>query len=246
MKTPFIPEDRVRLIAIDSRYVDSPIASAIKKLGIKLFPVYPCQDTYQSINCHPDIQFHPLDEKNIIVAPNAHPRNIQGLKDLKFNIIVGKTPVGAAYPQNICYNVGRIGRYAFHDFRYTDPILIMELKKRQIKLIQVKQGYTKCSMAILNHNTFVTQDRGIYRAAISNGLEALLMSPGGIELPGHPYGFIGGATGLIGENELAITGSLKNHPDVTFLENFVNNHNIKLLALTNNPCIDIGSLIYLK
>lgn len=246
MKIPFIPEDRVRLIAIDSRYMDSPIASALKKLGIKLLPVFPCQDTYESITCHPDIQFHPLDEENIVVAPNAHPKNIQGLKDLKFNIIMGKTLVGPAYPQSIGYNVGRIGRYAFHDFRYTDPILMMELEKRQVKLIQVKQGYTKCSMAILNHNTFITQDKGIYRAAINNGLEVLLMSPGGIELSGQLYGFIGGATGLIGANELAITGSLENHSDVTSLKNFINNHNIKLSVLTSGPCIDIGSLIYLK
>ena len=50
-------------------------------------------------------------------------------------------------------------------------------------------------------------------------------------------------TTLISNNELAFLGNIKNHPDYYKILNFVESKNKKLLSLTNDKLLDLGSII---
>ena len=53
----------------------------------------------------------------------------------------------------------------------------------------------------------------IYKKLTRYGIDVLLIRPGYIELPGYPYGFIGGTNGNLSKDIIVFSGSLKEHPD---------------------------------
>ncbi len=242
---PFIPKKPISLALVDSRYKARLEGFFIKNKIIPIF-VEKCTALYPAISCHPDIQCHPLGGNRIVIAPNASQSLKNQLIQHKFEIIVGNTRLESNYPNNIAYNVARIGRFAFHNMKYTDPILKEELEAQGVELIHVNQGYAKCSVAIVDEDSMITSDKGIANAAKEIGFNVLLINPGFIELPGLNYGFIGGATGLLSQDKLGFAGNWKTHKDSRKIENFLRQRNKIPVALDMDPLIDVGSIIPLK
>lgn len=245
LQIPFIPKHPVSLTLIDSRY-KAGLEDDFKKMNI--FPIFvdPCTDLYPSISCHPDIQCHPLGGNRVVIAPNVSESLKNQLIQHDFEIIVGNTRLESNYPNNIAYNVARIGEFAFHNKMYTDPILKAELLAQGVKFIHVNQGYTKCSVSIVDEHSIITSDRGIARAAIEVGLNVMIMKPGFIQLPGLNYGFIGGATGLLSRNSLGLVGNWQSHTDSRDIEIFLEGRGKTPVTLGKFSFLDIGSIIPLK
>ncbi|MGB9780983.1 DUF6873 family GME fold protein [Caldanaerobacter sp.] len=238
---PFIPERDVKCVLIDGRELD--IGKALERLGIKVLYTERCTDLYEAISYHPDIHVHPLDEGEVVVAPNVSQAFLHKLVELDIKVIKGKTFLKRNYPYDIAYNVARLGNVAFHNLKYTDPVLREELEKRGVKFLHVNQGYTKCNIAIVDDRSFITSDTGILDVAVKNGFDVLLISPGGIVLKGFDYGFIGGATGLIGKRKLAFTGDFSYLKDYEKIMDFLNKKGIEIVQLTSAQIKDIGSII---
>ena len=57
------------------------------------------------------------------------------------------------------------------------------------------------------------------------------------------YGFIGGATGLIAPDMLAVNGDLKTHPDYNNIVDFCKNYHVDIISLKNGSIYDIGSIL---
>ncbi|NLN41895.1 MAG: hypothetical protein GX160_07940 [Clostridiales bacterium] len=242
---PFIPKKPISLALVDSRYKARLKSFFIKNKILPIF-VEKCTELYPAISCHPDIQCHPLGGNRIVIAPNASQSLKNQLIQHNFEIIVGNTRLESNYPNNIAYNVARIGRYAFHNKKFTDPILKEELQAQGVELIHVKQGYAKCSVAVVDQYSIITSDKGIAKVATEIGIKVLLINPGFIELPGLNYGFIGGATGLVSQNKLAFAGNWKDHKDYKKIEIFLKERNKTPVAADMNPLVDVGSIIPLK
>ena len=122
-----------------------------------------------------------------------------------------------------------------------DEVLQMAIKDN-LKIINVNQGYTKCSTCIVNKNAIITSDKSIYKSC-RNEMDVLLIRQGYIELSGTDYGFIGGSSFKYNRNTLVLIGNIKLHPDYESIKSFVENHNVELLSLTEKTMIDIGSII---
>ena len=56
-------------------------------------------------------------------------------------------------------------------------------------------------------------------------------------------GFIGGATGNISKDELVFSGQLKTHPDKEKIESFIESRDKKIIYLSKENIIDIGTII---
>jgi hypothetical protein len=131
--------------------------------------------------------------------------------------------------------------------KYTDPVLIKEAKKRDVEPVHVNQGYTKCSVSIVNTNSIITSDKGIANAAEKRGIHALLIEPDeNIILPGVSHGFIGGSTGLVSFTGWALTGSLKSLKSASIIKEFLTGKGLDPVILSNNEVIDIGSILPVK
>jgi len=143
------------------------------------------------------------------------------------------------YPGDCIYNAASLGKYLICS-KYTDSGLIT---KANCNIILVNQGYTKCNLVILDEKHVITEDEGI--AKVLNGysdIECLLISGHEVSLPGHKYGFIGGASGKVGE-EIIFNGNLAAHSDFERIKDFIEKTGLKLRYFESYPLTDIGSII---
>jgi len=199
-----------------------------------------------AISYHPDIVIHPIKRNKIIVAPNVYYYYKDILSNTSIEIIKGEKELERNYPKNIAYNVARVSEYAIHNIKYTDEVVKYHLKKEGIEFINVNQGYTKCSMAIIDDNSIITSDKSIKKALSSLNIDILTIDEGYIDLQGLDYGFIGGCTGVITSNEVLFTGTFKNHPDYNKIINFLLKKGKSPITLSENNIIDLGSIIPLN
>ncbi|KPU42129.1 hypothetical protein OXPF_39080 [Oxobacter pfennigii] len=245
IKSPNLPEDKVTLAVVDGR-VRKSIIEEMGRMGIEVIKADVCKDLYEAVQGHADMFMHHLRGKDIVIAPNAPIGTRNALSKHGFNLIEGDRVITRKYPGDIAYNVARAANYAICNKRYTDTKLLQCLHDLDIKIIDISQGYAKCSICIVNGDAFITSDEGIYKTLIKEGLDALKISPGNIELKGLDYGFIGGASGFISGDTLAFTGHLKRHPDYAAIKNFLEKHNKKIKNLDEYELMDTGTIIPLK
>ncbi|GFR36695.1 DUF6873 family GME fold protein [Thermobrachium celere] len=245
IQTPNLPKGGVSLVVCDGR-INNEIEDNIKKLGIRIIKTNRQSSLYEAVSYHPDIQFHHLGDNKIVIAPNIDDKFYYALEQEGFEIIIGKKYINSKYPEDVPYNVARIGNFAVLNIKYTDEILLDELIKRNVKLIDVKQGYAKCSICIVSENAIITSDRGIHKKAILNSIHSLLINPGHIELFELNYGFIGGCSGFISKDVLSFYGRIESHPDFYAISQFLNKFEKKYQNLSKGNLIDYGTLIPLK
>ncbi|MGN0712954.1 MAG: DUF6873 family GME fold protein [Anaerovoracaceae bacterium] len=150
--------------------------------------------------------------------------------------------LGRHYPADVIYNACCTGRYFIHKLKCTDPQLLDFAKSAGLTLIDVPQGYTRCSCLPIDENSIITADQGILRACRRAGLQCLEAGPGFVRLPGYPYGFLGGAAGRVG-NTILFHGNLDAHPDGPRIRAFVEERGLRCVDFEEFPLTDIGSVI---
>ncbi|MBV1819651.1 hypothetical protein L0P54_09495 [Anaerosalibacter bizertensis] len=241
---PFIPYKKGNLVIIDGR-VDEKVIKFLEKLNIKVIKTVKCEDVHEAIAYHPDIVLHPINYKTLIVAPNVFEYYEEKFFGTGIELIRGEKQLVRDYPGDIAYNVGRVYGYAIHNFKYTDEKLLFYLKKEGLELIHVNQGYTKCSMAVVDEKAIITADRPIYEAMTKYYIDTLLIEPGHIKLEGFNYGFIGGCFGSLCKNDIFISGKFNNHPDKDKIKKFLKKHKKNLIFLSNDKIVDLGTIITL-
>lgn len=121
-----------------------------------------------------------------------------------------------AYPNDISLNALPLtterGRFLLCRSDMLAPELRRAAEAAGREIVDVRQGYTHCSVCTVADGRLITADRGIARRAEELGAEVLLISSGGIELPPYNTGFIGGASVRVGSC-LIFFGEPKKHPD---------------------------------
>ena len=146
------------------------------------------------------------------------------------------------YPENAGLCVCTTGKYTFYKNKTIHPAVLPHLKGI---CIEVKQGYTKCSICVVNENTIITADDDIYRKALRTQIDVLKISPGHIRLEGYDYGFIGGAAFLLNNTTMAFTGTLDKHPDKERILACLRRNSVKPAFLSDEPIFDIGGALLL-
>ena len=243
IEIPNLPTKLVKLALVDGR-ISNDIEGVLIKKGIDLIKIKPIKSLYNAISCHPDTSIHHLGNEKIIYAPGINESVLASLANYGFNLIRGNSSLSYSYPGNIQYNVARVGNFAIHNTKYTDRLLLEELEKAGVKVIHVKQGYAKCSVCVVNDKSIITADNGIAKVAYLNNIDVLLIEDDdNIGLPGLNRGFIGGSTGLISRNKLAITGNIFKLKSANKIIKFLKSKNIEIEMLSRHKIIDIGTII---
>ena len=219
-----------------------------KKLpGFSFLPFRPAgflkPKVYESILCHPDIYFFELDAKTIIHAPSAPEEYLRMLRNKNINLIKGKKDPAGLYPDTALYNALRFGDAVFCNPSCIDTKVLEEIRKRNLDIIEVSQGYTRCSILAVNDKALITSDKGIAAKARDAGAEVLHLSPGLIRLPGEKHGFIGGAYGKTRSEKLIFLGDFKLHPQAEEIEDFLFKHSVLYVGVEALPLYDAGGLI---
>ena len=174
---------------------------------------------------HPDMLLCKLSDTDFAVSPTLSRGFIKSLN--KKHIILGATKLKPIYPCDIAYNAARIGKYLFCNEKHTDAAILKYSKKYGISVINVNQGYTKCSICEVSENAVITSDKSIFKAARENNIDVLLTENSGIILNGYNEGFIGGAGGLIEKNLLAVNGDISLHKNFKEIKEFCKKYGVK-------------------
>ncbi len=153
-----------------------------------------------------------------------------------------KELVGSKYPEDCIYNAACTGKYFIHRLDITDPNLLHKAEEMGMIMVDVPQGYTKCSTLVVDEKSVITSDQGIRKKCGAAGIDVLGISPGHIELPGFRYGFIGGSSGRI-ENTIVFEGDITSHPDYRIISEFISSRGLDIAYNKDMPLTDIGSII---
>ncbi len=239
---PNIPESKVDLAIVDGRIAKS-LEKGLLDNKIHIIKTKAHPSLYASVAFHPDMFFQHLGHRTIVYAPGTDVSTLHELEENGFCLIKGDCEITSRYPGNISYNVARIGRYAFHNTRYTDKVLRDRFFKNDVELIHVNQGYAKCAISVVDENSFITMDRGVARIAEKKGFDVLVIEEKNILLPGLDNGFIGGSTGLLDRKKWAIAGDIRALSSFCEIMDFLNNKGIEIISLSNEQVVDIGSLL---
>lgn len=165
------------------------------------------------------------------------------LLSLGLNVITTEKSVSSKYPDNVLLNAVYMNYMLFCKIDAIDSSVKKYCKENNIKLINVNQGYTKCSTAVLD-DCFITADKGIFKAMTENGVEGLLIESGDIDLDGVDYGFIGGCS-FFDNNKLYVTGDIYKHKSIKEIENLLSKRRKSIICLSDNKLYDIGGFVIL-
>ena len=225
----------------------------IESLGYEIIEVSYNPDLYDEIAAHVDISYVKINN-TVITSPD---RFVDLSKIIECD--VGKTDLEREYPKDIPYNVCIMGTNAIHNFKYTDEIVKEKLEKEEFNLIDVKQGYTKCSIAVIDENSCITSDMDIAKKLMDNGIDVLFVCEPDIKLlkrtnPNETVqnrmffehsdmqGFIGGAMARI-DDEIILFGDVNKLLNKDKIINFINSKGIKFKCFEGLDVIDYGSVV---
>lgn len=229
---PYLPDKKATLFIADTKI---PGATIITPPSIGILP--------SSMQKHADLGIVIISSQKAVCSPESYAYYRNALSPYGFEIIEGKKSVGMHYPEDCAYNVGIVGKKCFLSKKACDEILYKNLIEEGYEVIEVKQGYAKCSICPIDENSFITGDIAIYKAGKKLGMDVLLISNDNISLPGFSNGFFGGCTGMSSHNELLINGNIDLLPDAKYIKEFLADKNITIKILTKGEVTDIGSII---
>ena len=232
MNYPYLPKEKVTLFIADTK-IDGATVITPPKIDVLA----------ESMQRHADLGIVIISTKKAVCPPESYAYYKNALSPYGFEIIEGETSVGSHYPEDSAYNVGIVGKRCFLNQKVCDGVLYETLLKEGYEIINVKQGYAKCSICPIDENSFITGDVSICKAGKKLGMDVLLVSNDNIALSGFSNGFFGGCTGMESQDTLLINGNIDTLPDGKEIRNFLSAKNIKIKNLTEGEVKDIGSII---
>ncbi|WP_446897589.1 DUF6873 family GME fold protein [Clostridium sp. LBM24168] len=212
------------------------------KLGAKIIICPPCKDLYNEVCGHPDMLLHFIDKTTAVVHKNIDKNFVKKLNNIGISVILSKNSLTDKYPNDIILNALNLPRLFVHNLKYTDYALLNNIEYK--KFINVNQGYTKCSSAVIDANSIITSDTSIYTALLKEDVDVLKIPPGDILLPGFNYGFIGGCCGTF-DNYVVFFGDLNYYCYAEKVFAFLEKHNMKTIFLKNGKLTDRGSIFFI-
>lgn len=240
VEIPNLPQNAVTEILI-GEYTELKIPFDSLGINVRFLPENPLIDS--KLKKHIDLSLLHLGNKHFISADTISKSiALDGANIQKYS-----GEISGKYP-NDCRLCAVIG----NDFIITGnrDLASQNIGKENLRknFIITKQGYAKCCVAIVDHNSLITSDKGIAKTLKSykDRFNVLEISQGYFELENFPYGFIGGSCAKISKDILMFTGSIKSHPDYYSIKSFLRNMSIYIETLTGKNAFDIGSMIPIR
>lgn len=225
------------MIIIASYNMQAEAKAKLKTLGT-LVLIQPQPGVYKSIASHPDIFFCAGPDR-LYVSPALPEAILEMLQTVPCS--KGTMPPSNMYPASARYNAVMAHGLFIHNLKATDPALLQAA--HGMEQIHVAQAYTRCNLLCLSNSHFITSDKGIEKTLLQYGKRVSYINPRQIYLGGHPYGFFGGACGMLGQT-LYLCGSLSNLSEAEELNQFLADCGWGLVELHQGPVSDVGSILF--
>ena len=238
VKNPNLPQSRVGAVAISCTACES--IEYLNGIGISTIEILPDKRLPEPVNTHADLQMLHIGNNEIFIQ-NEH--LYIGESALKFNMkLISESP-GSKYPDDVRLNCSLIGDKIICNTKTISKDILRYAESAGLTVINTNQGYSRCSICIINENAIITDDKSIFTAAQNFLNDVLFISKGSIRLDGYDCGFIGGCCGKIDKNKIAFNGRIDSHKDYYKIIDFIYKHGVECVELNNNVLTDIGGIL---
>lgn len=235
---PNLPQSRVVLAAISESAGES--IKKLNDLGIETIKIKSSPYLPQPVNSHADLQLLHITD-NIVFSQKEH--SFEGLENKNFNIRYINTKPGDKYPDDVKLNCAIIGNKIICNKKTVAREILEYAESACLTVINVNQGYSRCSICVVDENSIITDDESIFAAAQNFFNNTLYVSKNSIRLKGYNYGFIGGCSGKIDKNKIAFNGRIDSHTDYNKIIDFTAKHGVEIIELNNYVLTDIGGIL---
>lgn len=224
--------------------IDNEIYENLSKLGVTPVKLHGFEKfgKFHPLSYHPDMFCFNLESNKWLFYEEIYEINKDIINKLNLDITIIENPASCEYPHDTGLNAAMFGDNLICNARHTNPKIIEYARQAGKNIIDVKQGYAKCSVCIVDENSIITSDVSIYSKASRHKIDVLLIEKGHINLDGYNYGFIGGCSGLVNSDKLAFTGNIELHPDYHNIKNFCEGRGVETVSLSHKKLYDYGSL----
>lgn len=234
LKMPYLPQSKP-LFAIGDRKSES--FNVFEPFCHPLLP--------EGLKKHADLTFCYLGDGLAVCAPESYEYYTSVLKNIPIKLLPGSTSLDRHYPKDATYNVAIVGKRIFCKKDITDRVLLNCAEEIGYKIVNMNQGYGKCSVCPIDEHGAISADMSFVKAAEKEGVEVLYITNDTISLKGYKNGFFGGSAYMENKNTLTVAGNIDLHPDSDRIKAFVEKRNIKIKSDCNLPITDFGSMIIL-
>lgn len=235
------------MIIVDNR-IRKMEMEFLNKLDRNILALPSINNVYEEISSHVDIYISKI--KDTLIIEKAMYDNIkEKVLDNDICIVRGNETVKNPYPNDILYNVCVIGNNAIHNFKYTDKKLLEIIDKKGLNKININQGYSNCSIAVIDDNSAIVSDKKIANMLQEYGIDTLYIDEKlDIKLLDKKgnyskmSGFIGGAIERM-ENNVIVFGDLNKIDKENKIRNFITSRNLNIIDFKGFDVIDYGGII---
>ncbi len=231
---------------IDCR-ADSSVLSKLKNHGFMLILMPPAEYLSEGVASHADMLLFIGFGRLFCHADyyKSHKELILRIAETAgLELTVSQEPTGQNYPLDVLFNACIVGKNLICNIKTVSKLILNAAESQDYKIINVPQGYTKCSVCVVSENAVITSDRGIADKCLANGIDALLILEGHISLPPYNHGFIGGSSGKFG-GRVYFCGSLDSHPDAENIKKFCADKGADIVELSEIGLQDVGTIFFI-
>ena len=237
----------MKAVICDNR-IDATMERRLQIHGYYVIKLPTCSSLPEAIASHPDSLIFRLGNTFVTTCDYAEEAAYIFSDVREFcrdsRLIFIDEALGKSYPEDARLNAASVGDFLIANTKTVSKEILKISENLGLTTQNVNQSYPNCSILKLNDKNVITADVGIARKLEALGVKVLLIEPGHISLPPYAYGFIGGASGSDRE-KVYFLGNYKLHPDGERMEKFIRNAGLTPVALSDNPLVDLGGLIFL-
>lgn len=214
-------------------------AEKLKKYG-QVVRTKANKNVLRGLDSHPDILIHPLPNGDIVVDRDNFDYYKEIFKDKK--VIPSHSSLSAKYPGDIHLNAFAFRKIFIHNLKHTDQAILDYYKNEGFDLVNIKQGYAKCS-CLVTQDFVITSDGGIYES-LKDLIPIYKIDHKQIRLQNFNYGFIGGANGVL-DKKIFFTGDFSHHSSHEEILKIIKKYNYEIEILSKDPIEDFGSIYFI-
>ncbi len=234
----------MKIIIVDNR-ISQKCERALEKEGFYLIKLPADPTLGEAVRSHPDTVLFYCDEEIITTAEycDVAAYIFSDVREFAPNVRIGFTDDRRSdrYPYDCVLNSLVIGNKIFCKADTVSEGIKDFATRHGYEIIHTKQGYPACSVLAFGDSA-ITADRGLAATLENNGVRVTLINEGNVSLPPHSYGFIGGASGVVG-NKVYFFGNIDLHPDAKIIRDAITSEGYIPVSLSDEELCDFGGFI---
>ena len=239
---------KIRIAVIDSRAPED-MKRRLTLLGFRIITLPPYSRLSSAVASHTDMLIHRIADEYISYADYCEEVSYvftdlsEALRGGAAKLSFTSDVPSAEYPRDCALNALRMGDKLFCRTDSASEYLLKVAKAAGLELVHTNQGYPACTVLKLNDTHAITADPGMAKKLENHGIHVTLIENGGIALPPHEYGFIGGAGGVY-EGKLYFFGTPARHPSADLILEAAKQAGLEVISLADAPLLDLGGILF--